>query len=184
MARLARIVVPGLAHHVTQRGNRREPIFFESGDQDVYRDLLAEQARKARLSVWAYCLMPNHVHLVVVPEDSESIGRAIGEAHRRYKSDETSEDRINRLHPPRNLTPSDEVSNRSISTRRVQHSAGNNSAPPRPTRKEVQPRLILEEEHAQFGLRGMVDREVLNRGKSNLTGGHCAHSVIYRSSRT
>jgi putative transposase len=43
MARLARVIVPGLPHHVTQRGNRREPIFFEDGDQEVYRDLLAEQ---------------------------------------------------------------------------------------------------------------------------------------------
>ncbi len=84
MARLARIVVPGLAHHVTQRGNRREPIFFEPGDQEVYRDLFTDQAQKARVAVWAYCLMPNHVHLVVVPEDEEGLGRAIGETHRRY----------------------------------------------------------------------------------------------------
>ncbi len=47
MTRLARIVVPGLPHHVTQRGNRREAIFFEDGDQEIYRDLLAEQTRKA-----------------------------------------------------------------------------------------------------------------------------------------
>lgn len=84
MTRLARIIVPGLAHHVTQRGNRREPIFFEPGDQEVYRDLLAEQAAKARVSIWAYCLMPNHVHLVAAPEDEQGLGRAIGEAHRRY----------------------------------------------------------------------------------------------------
>ena len=43
MTRLARIVVPGLPHHVTQRGNRREASFFEDGDQEIYRDLLAEQ---------------------------------------------------------------------------------------------------------------------------------------------
>lgn len=48
MTRLARIVVPGLPHHVTAPGIRREPIFFEDGDQEVYLDLLAEQARKAR----------------------------------------------------------------------------------------------------------------------------------------
>lgn len=77
MARLARIIVPGLAHHVTQRGNRREPIFFEPGDQEVYRDLLAGQAAKARVAVWAYCLMPNHVHLILVPEDEEGFGRPI-----------------------------------------------------------------------------------------------------------
>ena len=51
MARLARIVVPGLPHHVTARGNRREPIFFESGDQEIYRDLLAEQMRKAEVEI-------------------------------------------------------------------------------------------------------------------------------------
>ena len=65
MARLARIVVPGCPHHVTARGNRREPIFFEDGDQDIYRDLLAEQMRKASVEVWAYCLMPNHFPLAL-----------------------------------------------------------------------------------------------------------------------
>ena len=67
MARLARIVVPGLAHHVTKRGIRREAIFFEDGDHEVYLDLLAEQTLKAGVAVWAYCLMPNHVHLILKP---------------------------------------------------------------------------------------------------------------------
>ena len=84
MTRLARIVVPGLPHHVTQRGNRREPIFFEDGDQEIYRDLLAEQTRRAGVAVWAYCLMPNHVHLILTPKTAEGLGRAVGEAHRRY----------------------------------------------------------------------------------------------------
>jgi hypothetical protein len=53
MARLVRTVVAGLPHHVTQRGNRRGAIFFEDGDQEVYRDLLAEQARKAAVAGWA-----------------------------------------------------------------------------------------------------------------------------------
>ena len=57
MTRLARMVVAGLPHHMTQRGNRREAIFFEGGDHDIYRDLLAEQTRKAGVEVWAYCLM-------------------------------------------------------------------------------------------------------------------------------
>jgi putative transposase len=61
MTRLARMVVAALPHHVTQRGNRREAIFFEDGDHEIYRDLLAEQTRKAGVEVWAYCLMPNHV---------------------------------------------------------------------------------------------------------------------------
>lgn len=84
MARLARIVVPDLPHHVTQRGNRREPIFLEDGDQDIYCDLLAEQTRKAGVQVWAYCLMPNHVHLILTPSTAEGLSRAVGETHRRY----------------------------------------------------------------------------------------------------
>ena len=84
MARLARIVVSGLPHHVTQRGNRREAIFFEDGDHEIYLDLLAEQALKADVAVWAYCLMPNHVHLILKPTEADALGRAVGEAHRRY----------------------------------------------------------------------------------------------------
>ena len=84
MSRLARIVIPGLPHHVTQRGNRREPIFFEDGDHEIYRDLLAEQTRKEGVEVWAYCLMPNHVHLILVPGEPDALGRAVGETHRRY----------------------------------------------------------------------------------------------------
>src|SRR5436190_14281974 len=84
MARLARVIVPGLPHHVTQRGNRREPIFFEDGDQEVYRDLLAEQTRRRGVEVWAYCFMPNHVHLILTPSDELGLGLAVGEAHRRY----------------------------------------------------------------------------------------------------
>ena len=84
MARLARIVVPGISHHITARGNRREPIFFEDGDQDLYRDILGDAVRKERVEVWAYCLMPNHVHLIACPETAEGLGRALGAAHRRW----------------------------------------------------------------------------------------------------
>jgi len=86
MPRLARAVVPGLPHHLTQRGNRRAPIFFEPGDPQVYKRLLAAQARKAGVEVWAYCLMPNHVHLILIPADEHGLARAIGETHRRYTS--------------------------------------------------------------------------------------------------
>src|SRR5450432_63579 len=84
MTRLARMVVPGLPHHVTQRGNRREAIFFEDGDQEIYCDMLAEQLRKSDVEVWAYCLMPNHVHLILKPREADGMGRALVEAHRRY----------------------------------------------------------------------------------------------------
>jgi REP element-mobilizing transposase RayT len=66
------------SHHVTARGNRREPIFFEDGDHDVYRNLLAEQCARGRVEVRAYCLMPNHVHLIVVPRDDTGFARATG----------------------------------------------------------------------------------------------------------
>ena len=67
MARFARIVAPRCPHHVTARGNRREPIVFEDGDQDIYRDILAERMRKASAAVWSDGLMPNHVHLILCP---------------------------------------------------------------------------------------------------------------------
>lgn len=84
MPRLARIVVPGLPHHVTQRGNRRERVFFEPGDHLRYRAFLAEAAAKARTEVWAYCLMPNHVHLILTPCDEDGLRATLAEAHRRY----------------------------------------------------------------------------------------------------
>ena len=78
------MVVPGLPHHVTQRGNRREPIFFKAEDHEVYLRILAKQARQHGVEIWAYCLMPNHVHLIMVPGDERGLSRAVGEAHRLY----------------------------------------------------------------------------------------------------
>ena len=84
MARIGRIVVPGLSHHVTQRGNRRQRVFFEPADFALYRDLLAERCARAGVEVWCYCLMPNHVHLILVPHSTDALSRALGETHRRY----------------------------------------------------------------------------------------------------
>jgi putative transposase len=84
MARIARVVVPGYPHHVTQRGNRRQRTFFSAGDYQAYLDLMAEWCRRCGVTVWAYCLMPNHVHLIALPESESGLRRAIGEAHRRY----------------------------------------------------------------------------------------------------
>ena len=84
MARLARVVVPGMPHHVTQRGNRRQETFFCDDDYQAYLDLMAEWCGEQKVAVWAYCLMPNHVHLIVVPKSEDGLRRAIGEAHRRY----------------------------------------------------------------------------------------------------
>ena len=84
MPRLARAVIPGLPHHVVQRGNRRQQTFFKADDYDLYRRLVAEWARAAGVEVWAYCLMPNHVHLILTPATVEGLRQALGEAHRRY----------------------------------------------------------------------------------------------------
>jgi len=86
VARIARFVVPGLPHHVTQRGNRRERVFFTDHDYELYRDLLASQCQKHAVAVWAYCLMPNHVHIILVPDRGDGLARAVGETHRRYSS--------------------------------------------------------------------------------------------------
>ena len=75
MARIARVVVPGLPHHVTQRGNRREPVFFDADDYRLYRRLVAAAARRAGIAVWAYCLMPNHVRLPIMPTWRDADGR-------------------------------------------------------------------------------------------------------------
>ena len=84
MARLSRVVIPGIPHHVTQRGNGRQRTFFEEADYALYLDLLADAAERARTEVWAYCLMPNHVHIVLTPSDEDGLWRTFGELHRRY----------------------------------------------------------------------------------------------------
>jgi putative transposase len=84
MARIARVIAPGTPHHVTQRGNRRQQTFFCDDDYHAYIDLMAEWCRKYHVEIWAWCLMPNHVHLIALPETEEGLARAIGEAHRRY----------------------------------------------------------------------------------------------------
>ncbi|MBB4368137.1 putative transposase [Bradyrhizobium sp. cir1] len=84
MARLARVVIPGHPHHVTQRGNGRARTFFEDGDYALYRDLLAANCKAAGVEVWAWCLMPNHVHLILVPSDPDGLRRALARVHRSY----------------------------------------------------------------------------------------------------
>jgi len=84
MSRLARVVIPGLPHHVTQRGNGRMRTFFDDADYTLYRDLLAASCRAADVEVWAWCLMPNHVHLILVPSDADGLRRALAPVHRRY----------------------------------------------------------------------------------------------------
>lgn len=84
MARVARVVIPGCPHHVVQRGVRSLRVFFSDADRNEYLSLLKQSAERWELSVWAWCLMSTHVHLLVVPRHAESMARAIGEAHRQY----------------------------------------------------------------------------------------------------
>ena len=84
MARLPRIVLPGIPHHVTQRGNRREQTFFEDGDYELYLDLLSDAAVRSGVAIWSYCLMPNHVHIVAVPSDEDGLRRTFRYVHRHY----------------------------------------------------------------------------------------------------
>jgi putative transposase len=84
MSRIARAVVPDLPHHVTQRGNRRQVTFFCPDDYLLYISLMSEWCRRCGVRIWAYCLMPNHSHLIAVPPSAEALRRAIGEAHRAY----------------------------------------------------------------------------------------------------
>jgi putative transposase len=84
MARLARVVIPDMPHHITQRGNRRQQTFFCDDDYAAYLELMADWCGQQSVQVWAYCLMPNHIHLIAVPSSEEGLRRAVGEAHRRY----------------------------------------------------------------------------------------------------
>jgi len=81
---MPRVVVPGFPHHVTQRGNRRQKTFFCDDDYRYYIQLLSESIVISQTKIWAYCLMPNHIHLIMVPEEDNGLRVALGEAHRRY----------------------------------------------------------------------------------------------------
>jgi len=84
MPRTARLVIPDVPHHIIQRGNRRQPVFFKDEDRSFYLALLLKWSNIARFSIWAYCLMENHVHCVGVPLLSTSLALTFAEVHKRY----------------------------------------------------------------------------------------------------
>ena len=84
MTRMARVVIPNVPHHVTQRGVRSMPIFETENDYRVYLKLLREHCLEHELHILAYCLMPNHVHFLAVPGSIESLAKGIGNTHREY----------------------------------------------------------------------------------------------------
>jgi len=87
-----RLVVPGYPHHVTQRGARRQQTFFDDTDYRAYIELIKELKLVAGVDIWAYCLMPNHVHLIAVPKAEHGLAALFGTAHHRYAK------RVNAIH--------------------------------------------------------------------------------------
>jgi putative transposase len=84
MAKIARVVVPGVPHHVAQCGMRSTAVFSDAADRREYLWLLQEQADRFGLSFLAWCLLPNQVHLLAVPRREDSLARVVGETHRLY----------------------------------------------------------------------------------------------------
>ena len=84
MPRIARLVVPGYPHHITQRGNYRQDIFKDDADRRQYLYLIADYSRKYNLIILAYCLMNNHIHFIVLPKDEDSLGSTFRIVHTRY----------------------------------------------------------------------------------------------------
>lgn len=87
MSRAARLVLPGLPHHVTQRGNDRRKTFFSDPDYALYLSLLRYACGRSGTTVWAWCLMPNHVHLILVPGDEDGLRRTLAPTHTRYAAE-------------------------------------------------------------------------------------------------
>lgn len=81
---MPRVVIPNWPHHVTQRDNRRQKTFFCNNDYHCYLDLMSEFSRLSGTKLWAYCLIPNHVHMVMVPGEVDGLWVTLGEVHRRY----------------------------------------------------------------------------------------------------
>ena len=92
MPRTARIVIPDVPHHVTQRGNNRQDVFFVDDDRLAYLALLAEETAAADVTITGFCLMTNHIHLIATPTRANALARAIGRVHFRYAQ------YVNRLH--------------------------------------------------------------------------------------
>jgi putative transposase len=92
MPRVARTVIEGLPHHITQRGNNKQDIFFVGDDRKVYLEILKQQSAKYGLAIMGYCLMSNHIHLIAIPAFEDSLAKAIGRTHFIYAQ------YINRFH--------------------------------------------------------------------------------------
>lgn len=84
MPRLSRTVCARVPHHITQRGNRREAVFFSDDDRTVYLNWLKEYAERYAVDIFAYCLMSNHIHLIAVPANDDGLEKMLKPLHMRY----------------------------------------------------------------------------------------------------
>jgi putative transposase len=90
--RQPRRVIPGVPHHITQRGSRRQPVFFSDADRLYYLKTLAAYCERRAVRCLAWCLMANHIHLILVPEADDDLRAVMGPVHTRYSN------HINRAH--------------------------------------------------------------------------------------
>jgi putative transposase len=84
MPRLARSVFAKMPHHITQRGNRGEDVFFTDEDREVYLASLREYAVKHQVEVAGYCLMTNHIHLILIPSTEDGLQNVLKPLHMRH----------------------------------------------------------------------------------------------------
>lgn len=84
MARLPRLTLPGHPHHIIQRGNNSQEIFFSCGDRQFLLDLLRENAEKFGVAIHAYVLMPNHFHVLATPTSADALPQMMQAVGRRY----------------------------------------------------------------------------------------------------
>ncbi len=84
MPRTARIVIPDLPYHITQRGNYRQDIFQDNEDRLSYLSWINDYSKKYKLSIFAYCLMDNHVHFIAIPRKEDSLAKVFSISHMRY----------------------------------------------------------------------------------------------------
>ena len=84
MPRQSRIVMPGKLHHVTQRGNYRQNVFYDDQDRAVYLRHIDQNAKKYGVKIYAFCLMSNHVHFIVKPENRDSLAQTFRVTHQKY----------------------------------------------------------------------------------------------------
>jgi putative transposase len=78
MPRTPRFIVPGLPHHITQRGNYRQPVFTSDGDRHFFLRRLNDRAQQYEIDVLAWCLMSNHFHLIAIPRREDSLALGLG----------------------------------------------------------------------------------------------------------